>query len=52
MSYYSFILKKIDEITQKISSHESNNFIEFVLKSPRLYIIGAGRSGLWQGHLG
>lgn len=46
MSYYSFILKKVNEITENISKEEFNHFIDFVLKSPRLYIIGAGRSGL------
>lgn len=46
MTYYSFILEKIKEITEKISHEEFNAFIDFVLASPRLYIIGAGRSGL------
>lgn len=46
MSYYSFILEKVKEITDHISTSEFNTFIDFVIKSPRLYIIGAGRSGL------
>lgn len=46
MYYYSFILNKIKDITERISPSEFNDFIDFVLRSPRLYLIGAGRSGL------
>lgn len=46
MNYYPFILDKIKGVTDKISSEDFNNFINLVIKSPRVYIIGAGRSGL------
>jgi len=44
--YYPFILSKIKEITDKISPADFDNFISLIIKSPRIYIIGAGRSGL------
>lgn len=46
MKYYPFILGKIKKITEKISPKEFDNFINLLIKAPRLYIIGAGRSGL------
>jgi len=46
MKYYSFILGKIKEITERISPEDFDNFISFIIKAPRIYIIGAGRSGL------
>lgn len=46
IDYYSFILDKVKEITGKISPKEFENFINFILQVPRIYIIGAGRSGL------
>lgn len=46
MSYYPFILGKIKEVTDKISPEDFDNFINLIIKSPRIYIIGAGRSGL------
>jgi len=46
MNYYPFILGKIKEVTDKISPEDFDNFINFLIKSPRIYIIGAGRSGL------
>lgn len=46
MNYYSFILGKIKDITDRISIEEFNKFINFMIKAPRIYIIGAGRSGL------
>jgi 6-phospho-3-hexuloisomerase len=46
VDYYSFILDKVKEITGKISPKEFENFINFILQVPRIYIIGAGRSGL------
>ncbi|MBI5025617.1 MAG: SIS domain-containing protein [Nitrospirae bacterium] len=46
MNYYPFILGKIKEVTDKISDKDFEAFIDFILKSPRIYIIGAGRSGL------
>lgn len=46
MTYYPFILGKIKEITEKISPGDFDNFINLIIKSPRIYIIGAGRSGL------
>jgi len=46
VDYYSFILDKVKEITEKISPKEFENFINFILQVPRIYIIGAGRSGL------
>jgi 6-phospho-3-hexuloisomerase len=46
MNYYPFILSKIKEVTDKISPEDFNNFINLIIKTPRIYIIGAGRSGL------
>ncbi|MBI5188375.1 MAG: SIS domain-containing protein [Nitrospirae bacterium] len=46
MNYYPFILGKIKEVTDKIPDRDFERFINFILKSPRIYIIGAGRSGL------
>ncbi|MEW6068079.1 MAG: 6-phospho-3-hexuloisomerase [Nitrospirota bacterium] len=46
MTYYPFILGKIKEVTDKISHEDFDNFIDLIIKSPRIYIIGAGRSGL------
>lgn len=46
MTYYHFILGKIKEITDRISSEDFDNFINLIIRSPRIYIIGAGRSGL------
>ncbi|MDI6889927.1 MAG: 6-phospho-3-hexuloisomerase [Thermodesulfovibrionales bacterium] len=46
MNYYPFILSKIKEITDKIPSGDFDNFINLIIKTPRVYIIGAGRSGL------
>jgi len=46
MKYYSFILEKIKKVTDKISAEEFDRFINLVIKAPRIYIIGAGRSGL------
>lgn len=44
--HYPFILDKIREITEKVSDKEFFDFIDFIKKAPRIYIIGAGRSGL------
>lgn len=46
MNYYPFILGKIKEITDRISTEDFDNFINFIIRTPRIYIIGAGRSGL------
>ncbi len=46
MNYYPFILGKIKEVTDKISPEDFDNFINLIIKAPRIYIIGAGRSGL------
>jgi len=46
MNYYPFILGKIREVTDKISPEDFDNFINLIIKAPRVYIIGAGRSGL------
>jgi len=46
MNYYPFILGKIKEITDRISPEDFDRFINFVIKAPRIYIIGAGRSSL------
>ena len=46
MNYYSFILVKVQEITDRIAPEDFDNFVNFVIKAPRIYIIGAGRSGL------
>lgn len=46
MNYYPFILEKIKEVTDKISPEDFGNFINLIIKTPRIYIIGAGRSGL------
>lgn len=44
--HYPFILDKIKEITEKVSEKEFLDFVDFVKRTPRIYIIGAGRSGL------
>jgi 6-phospho-3-hexuloisomerase len=44
--HYPFILDKIKEITEKVSDKEFLDFVDCVKKAPRVYIIGAGRSGL------
>lgn len=46
MNYYPFILSKIKEVTERISSEDFDNFINLIIESPRIYVIGAGRSGL------
>ncbi len=46
MSYYPFILGKIKEVTDRISLKDFGRFINLIVKAPRIYIIGAGRSGL------
>lgn len=46
MNYYPFILGKIKEVTDRISPDDFNRFINSLIKAPRIYIIGAGRSGL------
>lgn len=46
MTYYPFILNKIKEVTDKISPEKFDAFVNLIIKSPRIYIIGAGRSGL------
>jgi len=39
-------LKEIEKILDKISLSEFNSFIDTIKKAPRIYVIGAGRSGL------
>jgi 6-phospho-3-hexuloisomerase len=46
MSYYPFILGKIREVTDRISDDDFDNFVNFIIRAPRIYMIGAGRSGL------
>jgi 6-phospho-3-hexuloisomerase len=46
MTYYPFILGKVKDVTEKISPKDFDNFINLIIKTPRIYIIGAGRSGL------
>ena len=46
MNYYPFILGKIKEVTETISPENFDNFINLIIKATRIYIIGAGRSGL------
>jgi 6-phospho-3-hexuloisomerase len=46
MTYYDFILSRIKEITDKISPKDFDVFINLIIRSPRIYILGAGRSGL------
>ncbi|MEW6216046.1 MAG: 6-phospho-3-hexuloisomerase [Nitrospirota bacterium] len=46
MNYYPFILERIKEVTNRISPGDFDNFINLVIRTPRIYIIGAGRSGL------
>jgi 6-phospho-3-hexuloisomerase len=46
MNYYPFILGKIKQVTDKISPKDFDIFINLIIKTPRIYIIGAGRSGL------
>ncbi len=44
--YYREILKEIMNITDRISPDEFREFIEIVINSPRIYVVGAGRSGM------
>lgn len=44
--YYPFILDKIREITEKVSEKEFLGFVDCIRKAPRIYVMGAGRSGL------
>jgi 6-phospho-3-hexuloisomerase len=46
LNYYPFILSKIKEVTDRISPEDFDKFINLIIKTPRIYIIGAGRSGL------
>ncbi|MEW6419244.1 MAG: 6-phospho-3-hexuloisomerase [Nitrospirota bacterium] len=46
MTYYPFILSRVKDVTEKISPKDFDNFINLIIKTPRIYIIGAGRSGL------
>ena len=46
MNYYPFILGKIKDITDEISHEEFDKFVTLLIESSRIYIIGAGRSGL------
>jgi 6-phospho-3-hexuloisomerase len=46
MNYYPFILGKIEKVTDEIPHEDFDKFINFIIKTPRIYIIGAGRSGL------
>jgi 6-phospho 3-hexuloisomerase len=41
-----FILGKVSQVAQRISPQEADAFIELLIKAPRVYLIGAGRSGL------
>ena len=44
--HYKEILERIKEITERISEKESVEFINLIKTSPRVYVVGAGRSGL------
>jgi len=44
--YYREILQKIMDITDGISPDEFRKFIEIIINSPRIYVVGAGRSGM------
>jgi len=44
--HYKEILGKIREITDNISEKECVEFINTIKSSPRIYVVGAGRSGL------
>jgi 6-phospho-3-hexuloisomerase len=46
MNYYPYLLSKIKQVTDKISQKDFDDFINLIIKTPRIYIIGAGRSGL------
>jgi 6-phospho-3-hexuloisomerase len=46
VNYYPFLLGKIREVTDRISPKEFDDFVSFIIKAPRIYMIGAGRSGL------
>jgi len=41
----SAILKKIEKITERISPEEVEQFITVIKNAPRIYVVGAGRSG-------
>jgi len=45
-NYYSFILSRINDVTDKILPEDFDRFINVIIRAPRIYIIGAGRSGL------
>ena len=44
--HYKEILERIGEITDHISEKECVEFINTIKSSPRIYVVGAGRSGL------
>ncbi len=44
--HYRKILQKITDITDRIRPEDFFNFIEVVKNAPRIYVVGAGRSGL------
>ncbi|MDL1956578.1 MAG: 6-phospho-3-hexuloisomerase [Candidatus Desulfofervidus auxilii] len=44
--YYREIIKRIAEITERINPKEFEEFVKTVKNSPRIYVVGAGRSGL------
>jgi len=44
--YYREILKRITEITERINPQDFEKFIDVIKNSPRVYVVGAGRSGL------
>jgi 6-phospho-3-hexuloisomerase len=43
---YVELLERVREVTSKISPEESTSFIEKIKKARRIYVVGAGRSGL------
>jgi 6-phospho-3-hexuloisomerase len=44
--YYREILQKIMDITDQINPDEFRKFIKIIINSPRIYVVGAGRSGM------
>ena len=44
--HYREILQRIMDITDKISRDEFEKFIEITINSPRVYVVGSGRSGM------
>lgn len=44
--HYRKILQKITDITDRINPEEFTKFVQTIKNAPRVYVVGAGRSGL------